>query len=139
MTFNQKSTAAMLVIIVALYGWYFFGLIPQVLNGSLPEIVYKPTLAALVVLLVVAAIVAHILLAVVSLKELDDEDERDRLIEMRGDQISSYVLAVGTFGGLWLAFVEADHFWIVHALVVGLVLSEVVKNSWMLLAYRRGS
>ncbi len=138
MSFKEKSTAAMLVVMVALYGWYFTKVMTQATDGSVDSIVYKPLLVGLVVLLVVGAIVAHIVIVAVAPNASDEEDERDRLIEMRADQVSGYVLAVGTFVGLWLALVDAEAFWIVHALVAGLVVSEVVKNSMMLVAYRRG-
>ena len=138
MSFKEKSTAAMLAVMVAVYGWYFARIMAQASDGAVDSIVYKPLLIGLVVLLVVGAIVAHIVIVAFSPNASDEEDERDRLIEMRADQISSYVLAVGTIGGLWLVLVDAEAFWIAHALVAGLFVSEVVKNSIMLVAYRRG-
>jgi hypothetical protein len=79
-----------------------------------------------------------IVLAVVDRRQADDEDERDRLIERRGDQVGGYVLAVAALVGMGLAMVEGAYFWIANALLAGLVLSELVKGIVMLSAYRRG-
>lgn len=138
MSFKEKTTVAMLVVQLIVYSWYAAQVVPQIGDGPVGAIDYKPLLVVLVGFLVVLLVVASIIIAAAAPNDSGTEDERDRMIEMRGDQIGGYVLAVGTLGALWLVLIDAEMFWIAHALVVGLVLSELVKDVRMLAAYRRG-
>lgn len=139
MTFKGKVTAVMLVTLVIVYGGYFLQLLLEARTTPVEDIAYQAGLLAVVVVLVVLSIVGISVLAALARREAsEDEDERDRLIEMRGDQVGGYVLAVGALVGLGLAMVEVPYFWIANAILAGLVLSEIGKAIVMLVAYRRG-
>jgi heme/copper-type cytochrome/quinol oxidase subunit 2 len=138
MSFKAKTTAIMLVALTIVYGWYFIQLLPEIAETPVAEIGYQGAMLATVVLFVILFVVGMIILAVVDRRQADDEDERDRLIERRGDQVGGYVLAVAALVGMGLAMVEGAYFWIANALLAGLVLSELVKGIVMLSAYRRG-
>lgn len=138
MSFKAKTTALMLVALTIVYGWYFIQLLPEIAGTPVAEIGYQGAMFATVVLFVILFVAGMIVLAVVDRHQADDEDERDRLIERRGDQVGGYVLAVAALAGMGLAMVEGAYFWIANALLAGLVLSELVKGIVMLAAYRRG-
>ena len=138
MSFKAKTTAVMLVTLTIVYGWYFIQLLPQIAETPVAVIGYQGAMFATVVLFVILFVVGMIVLAVVDRRQADDEDERDQLIERRGDQVGGYVLAVAVLVGMGLAMVEGAYFWIANALLAGLVLSELVKGIVMLSAYRRG-
>jgi fatty acid desaturase len=91
----------------------------------------------MVVVLVVATVVAQVLIAVLKPAEAEQIDERDRVIALRGDRVAGWIVTIGALAGLGLAMIEADSFWIAHALVAGLVLAEIFKAIAMLVNYRR--
>jgi hypothetical protein len=84
--------------------------------------------------LVVLAVVGHILIAVVPPYEGDETDERDRIVNLRGEWVEGFVLATGTLVGLFLAMAEYEAFWTANVLLAGLVLAEVAtaasRPSW---------
>lgn len=138
MTFKAKTTAIMLLTLTIVYGWYFIQLLPEIAETPVSEIGYQGVMLATVVLFVILFVAGMIVLAAADRRQADDEDERDQLIERRGDQVGSYVLLVAALAAMGLAMVEGDYFWIANALLAGLVLSELVKGIVMLAAYRRG-
>jgi len=138
MSFKAKTTVVTLVVMTIVYGWYFFQVLLWASTTPVEEGFYQGVLFAMVVVLVVLFVVGMIVLAVVDHREANEEDERDRLIEMRGDQVGSYTLAVAVFVAMGLAMTEVAYFWIANALLAGLVLSELAKGAVMLVAYRRG-
>lgn len=138
MSFREKSTWALLVAMMAVYGWYFATTLSHVLDTGVPQEADTARLFGAVVVMVVLTIAAHITMAIISPKEVDAADERDRLIELRGDQRSGYIMGVGLFSTLGLALAGASVFWIAHVALTGLVVSELVKAVTKLIDYRRG-
>jgi len=142
MPFHARSAALMLIIFAAVYGWYF-AVVARA--GPSADVSYAPLLVGMVVLLVVLAIIGHIAIAIAGAvlpgqsDALDDRyDERDRLIEQRADARAGYVLTAGALAVLALAMKEAPHFWIAHAILAALVVSEMVKQALRLVDYWRG-
>ena len=78
------------------------------------------------------------MIAILSPKEADAADERDRLIELRGDQRGGFLMTVALFSTMGLAMTGASVFWIAHGALAGLVVSELVKAVSKLIDYRRG-
>ncbi len=137
MSSEEKSTALMLGVLVAVYGWYFVVVGRRLGELSVSEIPYRGPMLATVIAVIVLAVIGHILLAVTAPREAGRSDERDRLIDLRGEWIGGFVLGTGTITGLLLAMVEVDFFWIANVLLAGLVLSEVVTSVAKLVFYRR--
>jgi hypothetical protein len=102
------------------------------------EIDYVLPMIGAIVGAVLLSIVAIIVVSIAAPGEADKSDERDRLINRRGDQIAFYVLSVLALVPLGLAFIEADHFWIANALYAAFVLTAVVASLVKIAAYRRG-
>lgn len=137
MSFQGKSTALMLAVIIGVYGWYFVTVARWASVDPVSEIAYQPLMLATVVVLVILAVGGHILLAVIPPYAGRQPDERDRLIEARGESIGGLALGAGAVGGIFLAMAEFDYFWIANTILLGLVLSEVVAGSAKLVLYRR--
>lgn len=137
MSFQEKSTALMLGIVVLVYAWYFATILGRIADAPVEQISYQPVMLVTVGALVVLAIVGHILIVLSPGYEGDRSDERDRLIDIRGEWIGGFVLGVGTLTGLLLAMAELETFWIANALLAGLVLSEIVSGVAKLVLYRR--
>jgi hypothetical protein len=137
MTYREKSTVVLLVGYLAVYSWYFARVVDAARSGPIADIDYQGLLIAMVAVLVAATVVAEVLIAVVAPSGADQVDERDRLIGLRGDRIAGWVVTFGALAGLVLAMIEAESFWIAHALLAGLVLAEILKSIAMLVNYRR--
>lgn len=140
MTFHEKSTALMTVIMAVVYGWYFYLVMSQ-LDGSgvdgFPYQGYQGPLLVTVIALVVLAVIGHIVIAVLPSYDGDASDERDLAINMRGEYFGGYVLGTGAVVVLLLAMVEVAYFWIANVMLLALVLSEIVTGIVKLSSYRR--
>jgi len=144
MSFQEKSNALMLGAIVLVYGAYFALVLgePLLSGGGFDTEIGLPMSNGLMLVTVLAlvaiAIAGHILIAVFNPKDADSADERDKLIEMRGDQRGGYVMAIGALCAMGLAMMATSHFWIVNTILGGLVAGEIVKAVSKLIDYRRG-
>jgi hypothetical protein len=139
-SYREKSAVVMLLVMGAVYGWYFGLVLARAASTPVTTIDYGPALVGAVVLLVILAVVAHIAVAAVSAGEggADLADERDRSITLRGDRVGGYVLTVGVLAGIGVLLADVDGFWVAQVLLGGLVLSEMCKSVTMLVLYRRG-
>lgn len=138
MSFQEKSTLAMTVILTLVFGWYFVLVLGSIADTPARDIAYTGLMVGVIATLTVLAIVSHVVLAIADREQLDDADERDRLVGWRAGNVGGYVLAVGVFAGIGLAMVRADQFWIAQVLIAGLVLAEIVEGVTKLILYRRG-
>lgn len=138
MSFQEKSNLAMTAIFALVYGWYFSTVIPPALEtgGSVEAV--KGLLFGAVVFLVVGGIVGHILIVMLAPNEPDTADERDKVIEMRADARTSYLLGFAAITAVGMALLEVSAFWIAHVLLAGLVLGEIAKGVMRAIDYRRG-
>ncbi len=138
MSFQEKSNLAMTGLFVLVYGGYFATVLPSALSGEVSLASVQWLLFGAVVFLVVGGVFAHVLVAIAAPNETDAADERDKLIEMRADARTSYVLGFGALMAMGLALLEFDVFWIAHVLLAALVASEVAKGVFRAIDYRRG-
>lgn len=143
MSFHEKSNIAMLLIMLGVYGVYFGGAVLGILTADVPPeqalAASNATMVVTVGAVIILSIIAHIAIAILKPSEADDSrDERDKLIEMRGDQRGGFVLALGAFGALVLAMFGFPVWLIANAILAGLVAGEVVKAVSKLIDYRRG-
>lgn len=138
MSFHEKSSWAMLVIIIAVYGWYFSSVFSQLDGVELGEITYRSAMVTTVLMIIALSIAAHILISVTGPKDGDASDERDRSINRYGEYIGGYVLGGGALTALGMAMFEQPHFWIANVILIGLVLSEIASLLTRIFLYRRG-
>jgi hypothetical protein len=137
-TFQAKSTAAMLGILTVVYGCYFVIMFSVAGRTPVDQIVYQPVMIIVTIPLVILAILVHIVIAITAPSEVDVSDERDRIIALRGEAFGGLVLGVGVFCGLVLVMFGGHSFWIAHALLGSLVVAEMASAVLMLVLYRRG-
>jgi len=139
MTFQERSALAMTCILVLVFGWYFALVIGEIAKSPAREIAYQGLMVPVVILLVILAGLAHAVIAIAAPSQAGSQDERDRLIGLRGQRIGGYVLAIGTVAGLGLAMVQADTFWIAQVLLGALVIAEITEGATKLVLYRRAT
>lgn len=149
MSFREQGALVTLLAMLAVYGWYFLDLMGAVNSMPVAEIEYQTRLYTMVGVLIALIIIGQIGIGIYAASSIEkglehiariDEapDERDRLISTRGDALGGYVVAIGAGGAMFEVLAGWQGFWVAHTLLAGLVLSEMVKSVWMLIAYRRG-
>jgi len=138
MSFKEKVAWVMLVVMVLVYGGYFYSILGALSAGvTVGEIPYRGAMLATVVAVVVLAVAGTIGVTIAARGD-DSSDERDREIDRHGAWLGGIVLAVGVLGGMALAMFEAAHFWIANLLLLSLVLAELTAGVRKLVLYRRG-
>ena len=138
MSFREKVVWIMLLALVVAYGGYFLSLLDALAAGTVAgDIPYRGAMLGAVVTVVVLVIAGTVAVTVIARGD-DSEDERDREIDLRGARFGGVLLAVGALTGMALAMIDAAHFWIANALLLGLVLAEIGAGIFKLVLYRRG-
>jgi len=137
MSYREKNTWAYGVIAVLGYGLYVAVVLSRAGDGPLTEVAYAGPLLTTVGAAVLAGIVVGIVLGTTS-QDRGVTDEREQAIERMGERVGQSFLVLGGVGGLVLALLEADPFWIANVLYLGFVLSAVLSAVARLIAYRRG-
>ena len=139
MAFREKMAWLTLVTMLIAYGIYFGLVGPAVDFGRhrLIDVIWSFGLVA--VGHAIAMIVGSIAIAVSATKEANaPADERDRAISRRASMIGYYVLLLGTIlVGVVMPFSEPP--WkIVNTALLAIVIAELVRDSVIVLSYRRG-
>jgi len=144
LSYKEKSSWGMLIALAVIGGLYFhaaWGLWQA--DGLVVSAAFR-LLFGYTILLVVALIAYHVLIAVLSKPEV--EDERDRLIEWRASHVGGLVLAFGVIsvilhimGAGWLGYdLFLSPIAIAHFLLLVMVAATVVELALKLYYYRRG-
>jgi len=151
-SFQEKSTWISMLATAAVAAWFFSQSIPLIfleeLEGREALRAFTGLSVAAVIMIVVLQVAGHILIAVAS--KAEGGGERDRLIEMRSDQVLGIVLGIGvisTVGHILAAgFLEqpsvvalASPFGILNLLVASLVIAEICACATRIWLYRRGA
>lgn len=135
LSFREKSLWLMFVTLIAAFGFYFVTVLPPgAADVRPPEVII---FVVALVFLVVMQIVGHVVIAIMDRRT--DEDERDRLIELKGTRNASYVLATGVFLALCAALASDGNFVFTHVLLASWVVAQLVEIGSQLVLHRRGS
>lgn len=144
MSFREKSLwvmVAALTLAAFFYGHAVayvshdqFETVPWQAMRVLPPVVVLFHVA--VAVLVAFAVVGHVIIALLDRRTA--EDERDRLIALKGARIGSFVLAVGVFFALWLAVASTGNFWFTQVLLGFWVLAQLSDYTVQLKLQRQG-
>jgi len=143
MSFNAKVSAVFLVVVSVVSAIYVAAMARELSTTPASDIAYQgPVLLATIIFVVIftlaiAAIAIHAALTE-RRSDVDEEDERDKLFNLRGDQVSNSVLSIGIVLVLGLVMVEADYFWIAQAILAVLVGASIIRWMVVLTYYRRG-
>lgn len=137
LTYQEKSLWLTLAALLAVHGVYF----ALALGSGRAGADVSPRELALFVLavaaLVATQIVGHAALALAGTRP--EEDERDRLIGLKGTRNGSYVLATAVFTALCVALATDGNFLFTHTLLAGWVLAQAAEYGTRLVLYRAGA
>lgn len=133
-TFKEKSLLIQIVTLSLVFGSYFLG-IDYAITENLPSNSISHFIW-LIVVLVVLNILGHILAAVFNKPE--NEDERDKLIELKAARIKAFLLAAGIVITILASLDLQNLFITINLLIMFLVISEVAEKSVQIFYYRKG-
>jgi uncharacterized BrkB/YihY/UPF0761 family membrane protein len=139
MTFKEKSLWITLVGLVVAFGGYFYSAYSTILPTTAAKDLLPHQAGLFIgatVLLVLILVAGHIVIAL--LDRRTEPDERDRLIELRAGQYSSFVLATGVFFALCTALMTEGNAIMAHVLLGSWVIAQGVEITSQLVLYRRG-
>lgn len=151
MSYKEKSIVLSLLITLYLIYAYYSGLINLVDNNQLNEENFKNLLMKTTTFISILAIVAHIVIAILHAKEANNnDDERDKLIEMKSSQTAYFILVLGVIftviqvqlseyfdSGINFSSLSMGYN-MMHYIIMSLLLAEVTRYSYQLFYYRRG-
>ena len=135
LSFQEKSLWVMFLGMLVVFGYYFSMALPTDAVDVMPQ--HKVLFGVAVAYLVASQVAGHILIAIVDPR--DETDERDRLIELKGTRVGSWVLAVGVFASLCVAVQTQGNFLFTHVLLGSWVLAQLVETGSQLYLYRSGA
>jgi hypothetical protein len=143
MSFREKSLwvmVAALTLAAFFYGHAVayvnhdqFESVPWQAMRVLPPVVFLFHIA--VAVLVLFAIIGHAVIALLDRRTA--EDERDRMIALKGARVGGFVLAVGVFLALWLAVASSGNFWFTQLLLGFWVLAQLADYTVQLKLHRQ--
>lgn len=144
LSFKEKSTIGTLIATWVIGVLYFHSAWEMWQAGQLHPVSNFGLATGLTVLLVIVLVGYHILIALLSRPEQDDE--RDRLITWRAGNIGGVVLGIGVIGvvlqvligSFWDDPIAASPVLIVNALMAVVFLATIVELVLTLVFYRRG-
>src|SRR5687767_10351249 len=150
MSFQQKNVTVSLVNFSLILGFYVVGVLQMIQSGDFNSTnvfrLWGIVIALAVVVTIFATILTHIVLAIVHAIRTgeeksnveDIEDERDKLIDLRGTKVSYLVDSIGGFLSM-LTFVQGQPPLVMFTLLIFFgVLAQVLGDVLRLVLYRRG-
>lgn len=150
MSFQEKNIAVSLVNFTLILGFYSIRIFQMIqgdnFNSTNVFRLWGITIALAIIVTIVATILTHIGSAIIhAIKtgeektDIEDiEDERDRLIDLRGTKVTYFVSSIGVFLSM-LTFVLGQPPLVMFSLLIfsGLV-AQVIGDISRLILYRRG-
>ncbi|MFE7185265.1 hypothetical protein [Streptomyces erythrochromogenes] len=138
MAVEEKRAWIMIVVTVVSYAVYLALVLGRSGDGPIAEEPYAAALLWTVGSAIVASILLHITVSLLTPEEGRIKDQRDREIHHFGDHIGQSFVVIGGVAGLVLAMAEADQFWIANAIYLAFVLSALLGSTAKIFAYRTG-
>jgi multisubunit Na+/H+ antiporter MnhB subunit len=136
MSFREKSAWISLVLILLVFGPYFW-LVGQSFAGQTH--VHGATQFALILLFVVLEIVVHIAVAIQSPRDAEAPiDEREDLIDLRATRMAFYVLFGGALMSIFTLHFPVNVWTLSQFVLFSIVIAELVKFASQIVFYRRG-
>lgn len=139
MSFREKTVWVSFVLMLGLFGYYFWH-VSQVLEGRADADTTFHVFLRVVVALIVAEIAVRVVLRVRNPQEARaPRDERERQIELRARGIAYYTLLVAAFLVIGTMHISTDPFALAHHVLLAMVLGELTRLGSQLVLFRRSA
>jgi heme/copper-type cytochrome/quinol oxidase subunit 2 len=141
MAFREKLAWISVLTMTLVYGWYFWTVFPLARAGHVDRLHYAAMLQGTIIVVVVLQVILAILVAIFSPREAArPEDERERLIALKGSRSAYFVLVTGTLlVSVCGIFFNADSVLLGNAALVAVVAANLVKDITQVVHYRLGA
>jgi hypothetical protein len=149
MSFQEKNVAVSLVSFTLILGFYLIRLFQMIQSGSFNSAhvfrLWGIVIVLVVVVTILATILTHIVSAIIKAiktkeePEIEDiQDERDKLIDLRGTKVTYFVSSMGGFLSM-LTFVLGQPPLVMFSLLIFFgVVAQMIGDIFRLYLYRRG-
>jgi len=149
MSYKEKSIAISLVSYLMILGYYLIQVFRMIQAGGLVAgklfTLWAVVIVATILVNILGNILASIVLAIVhairtrsDAVEPSTEDERDRLIDLKGSKIAYITFSIGVFIAM-LAFILGQPALVMFALIIFFSsLAEIIGSISQIVLYRRG-
>lgn len=142
MVYEERNAWAGLVLTVVAMTVYVVVVLQRAGSGPVTDVVWWPimlwTIGGGILATIVVSIVWGILAGMRDREGVGKSDVRDRDIARMGSRVGQSFLVLAGLGVIVLCALEADWFWIAHAMFFGFALSAFVGGVASVIAYRRG-
>ena len=136
MSFREKSAWISFVLIVLVFGPYFW-LVGRSFAGV--GHVHAGTQFALITVFIVLEIVVHIAIAIQSPRDARaPKDEREVLIDLKATRTAFYVLFAGTLISIFTMHFRVTVWMLSQFVLFSIVVAELVKFARQITLFRRG-
>lgn len=135
-SFEEKSVWIQLGSVALALTGYLYVAAPLLSQGHAELSEFLPVFCATIVALVVVLVVGHVVAAATG--DTEERDERDRLVLLRANSGSAWVLALGINVAMAAMFLAAGDAVVANLLLGSLFLSQLAKYGLQLFLYRRG-
>ena len=136
MSFREKSAWISFVLIVLVFGPYFW-LVGRSLAGA--GHVHGGTQFALITLFFALEVVVHVAIAVRSPRDARaPKDEREVLIDLKATRTAFYVLFAGTLISIFTMHLRVTVWMLSQFVLFSIVVAELVKFARQITLFRRG-
>lgn len=136
--FEEKRAWIMVFVTVGAYATYLAVVLGRAGDAPLAQVSYASTLLWTIGAAILAAIVLHIVVSIVTPEGANRKDQRDREIGRFGEHVGQSLVVVGAVAALVMALAEWDHFWIANTIYLAFVLSAILDSGARIAAYRWG-
>lgn len=134
MAAEEKSAWIMAILAVAAGTVYVVWVLSGVGDGPITEAPFMWPMIYTILGSIVVSIVLHIFFA----PQIGKKDQREREIHRFGEYTGFGFITAGALGGMVLAMLEFDTFWIANVIYVCFILSAIVGSVAKIVAYRSG-
>ena len=138
MSSEQKGVWIELAVTVSVYVFYAFAVLGEVRRSSWAQADYVPLMLWTIAASIAATVIVRTVVAAISPKDAGKRDIRDRQIYRFGEYAGRWAVIAGALGGLVLATLRVEPFWIANEIYLAFFISAVVAGIAKLIGYRRG-
>jgi cytochrome b561 len=136
MSFREKSAWISLVLILLVFGPYFW-MVARAVTGEAH--VHAGTQFALIGLFFVLEIVLHVAIAIQSPRDARaPKDEREDVIDLKATRTAFYVLLVGALLSIFTMHFRVNVWIMSQCVLFSVVVAELVKFASQIAYFRRG-
>lgn len=151
MSYKERSIWASLIVLVYIWFNYFAELFALNSMNKLSVEGVNDLLLDVVIITIVLEIAVQIIVAIIDNKDANyDEDERDKIIALHGNNYAYNILFVGVFLAVFYTVIPTladylfpsialpNNYMVMHLIIIFALAAEIVSSVTKIVRYRRG-